>query len=92
MPTRSRMSANGCAACHSIDGSALPGPTWKDLFGSSVKLVDGSTVTADDAFLAESIKDPAAKIVEGFQPIMPPYDNLTDEDVANIIAYIKTLK
>lgn len=86
------VAANGCAACHSIDGSALPGPTWKGLFGSSVKLADGSSVTADEAFITESIKNPTAKVVEGFQPIMPPYTNLTDEDIANIIAYIKTLK
>lgn len=86
------VAANGCAACHSLDGSTLPGPTWKGLFGSDVKLADGSTITADEAFLLESIKDPAAKIVEGFQPIMPVYGNLSDEDIANLIAYIKTLK
>ena len=86
------VAANGCAACHSIDGTALPGPTWKGLFGAEVELADGSSITADEAFLAESIKNPAAKIVEGFQPIMPPFDKLTDDDVANIVAYIKTLK
>jgi cytochrome c oxidase subunit 2 len=83
---------NGCAACHSIDGSTLPGPTWQGLFGSNVELADGTSVTADEAFLAESIKNPPAKIVKGFQNIMPPFDKLTDEDIANIIAYIKTLK
>ena len=53
---------------------------------------DGSTVVADDAFLTESIVDPTAKEVKGFSPsTMPPYV-LTEEEVANIIAYIKTLK
>jgi mono/diheme cytochrome c family protein len=63
------------------------------LYGSDVKLADGSTVPADDAFIKESILDPNAKIVEGFPSpsIMPPYA-LADEEIANLIAYIKTLK
>jgi cytochrome c oxidase subunit 2 len=86
------VAANGCAACHSIDGSKNPnGPTWFGLFGSDVKLADGTTVTADEAFLTESIKEPAAKVVEGFNPTMPVFP-FTDEQIANIVAYIKTLK
>ncbi|MBV6395803.1 MAG: cytochrome c oxidase subunit 2 [Anaerolineales bacterium] len=85
--------ANGCLGCHSITATALPtAPTWFGLFGSSVTLEDGSTVTADEAFLKESIHDPLAKIVKGFAPIMPAYSNLTDEDIAAIIAYIESLK
>jgi cytochrome c oxidase subunit 2 len=84
---------NGCIGCHSADGSPLTGPTWFNLYESQVTLLDGSTVTADDAFLKESILDPNATIVEGFPSpsVMPPY-TLTDEEIANIIAYIKTLK
>lgn len=85
------VAANGCAACHSINGAAGLAPTWLNLSGSTVELEDGSTVTADDAFLTESIKDPKAKLVKGFQPTMPVYP-FTDEEIANIIAYIKTLK
>jgi cytochrome c oxidase subunit II len=83
----------GCIGCHSLDGSPLTGPTWLNLYGSDVALADGSTVTADDAFLAESILDPNATIVAGFPSpsIMPPYA-LTDEEITNLIAYIKTLK
>jgi len=85
--------ANGCLGCHSITATALPtAPTWFGLFQSTVTLEDGSTVTADEAFLKESIHDPLAKIVQGFAPIMPAYSNLTDEDIAAIIAYIETLK
>ncbi len=85
--------ANGCMGCHSVTSTSLPtAPTWFGLYGSQVELVDGTTVTADDAFIAESILDPKAKEVAGFSPtIMPPY-SLTDEQIANIIAYIKTLK
>ena len=79
--------------CHSIDGSPLTGPTWVGLFGSDVKLADGSTITADEAFISQSILDPNATIVEGFPSpsVMPPYV-LTEEEIANIIAYLKTLK
>ena len=82
---------NGCIGCHSADGAAMTGPTWFNLYGSEVKLADGSTVTADDAFIKQSILEPTATIVEGFPPVMPPYA-LTDEEISNLIAYIKTLK
>ena len=83
---------NGCTGCHSIDGAKLTGPTWFGLFGSDVELTDGTTVVADDAFITESILDPKAKEVAGFSPTtMPPY-TLTETEIANIIAYIKTLK
>ena len=83
---------NACTACHSLDGSAGQGPTWKGLYGSDVDLADGTTVTADDAFLKESILEPQAKIVAGYETVlMPPYQ-FTDEQIADIIAYLQTLK
>ena len=82
---------NGCAACHSINGSAGVGPTWFGLAGSKVDLEGGASVTADDAYLTESIKDPKAKVVKGFAPVMPVFP-FTDEEIANLVAYIKTLK
>ena len=88
------VATNGCTACHSLDGSARPtGPTWFGLFDSQVELVDGSTVTADEEFLTESIKDPQAKIVAGnFGGTQMPVFGLSDEQIADIVAYIKTLK
>jgi cytochrome c oxidase subunit 2 len=84
--------ANGCAACHSINGAAGIGPTWFGLFGRQERLTDGSVVTVDDAYIHESIKAPQAKIVAGFEnQLMPVYD-FTDEQIADIIAYIKTLR
>lgn len=83
--------AQACVGCHSIDGSRMTGPTWLGLYGSEVILADGSTVTADDAFITESILDPNAKVVESFAPVMPPFA-LTDEEVSSLVAYIKTLK
>ncbi|MDA0987579.1 MAG: c-type cytochrome [Chloroflexi bacterium] len=81
----------GCLACHSIDGSAIVGPSWKGLYGSIRPLADGTSVTADDVYIKESITNPAAKVAEGFPPIMPPF-TLTDDDLHAIVAYIESLK
>ncbi|MCA2002482.1 MAG: cytochrome c oxidase subunit II [Chloroflexi bacterium] len=83
---------NGCIGCHSLDGSKMTGPTWLGLFGEEVLLNDGSTVISDEAYIAESILNPKAKEVKGFAPTVMPAYPLTDEEIANIIAYLKTLK
>jgi cytochrome c oxidase subunit 2 len=89
---RAIVSQNGCLACHSVDGSPLTGPTWRGLSGASVELSDGTTVVADDAYLAESITDPAAKIVLGYQPAIMPQYGLTEAQIDDIVAYLATLK
>lgn len=82
---------NACMTCHSTDGSKLTGPTWKNAFGHEVQLQDGSTVTVDEEYLRESIVNSQAKVVAGFQPIMPNYDFLSDTEIQSLIAYIKSL-
>lgn len=84
----------GCLACHSTDGSTLVGPTWQGVFGHEVTLEDGSTVVSDEAYLRESILNPGAKIVSGFQNIMPPNiaADMSDAQLADIIEYIKSLR
>jgi cytochrome c oxidase subunit 2 len=82
--------AQGCAQCHSVDGSRVVGPTWKDLYGSTVPLEGGGSVIADEAYLRESIAQPNAKIHAGYPPAMQPY-NLRDREMAGLIAYIKSL-
>jgi mono/diheme cytochrome c family protein len=77
-----------CIACHSLDGTKGVGPSWKDVFGKDEKLADGSTVTVDDAYLRESIKDPMLKIVAGFAPAMPPLP-LEDLELDALVAFIK---
>lgn len=82
----------GCAGCHSIDGTRMTGPTWRGLFMSKVPLADGRTVVADEAYLTESVKDPNAKIVATFPANVMPQFNLTDQKIAAIVSYIETLK
>jgi len=85
---------NACAACHTTDGKASVGPTWKGLAGHDVDLVDGSKVKADDAYLKESILQPNAKVVKGFAPnVMPQtFSSLKPEQIDQLIAYINSLK
>jgi mono/diheme cytochrome c family protein len=82
---------NVCGSCHSTDGSKIIGPTWQNLYGHEVELEDGSTVTADEDYLKESIVNPSAKIVSGFPPSMVPYDQLSESEIGSLIAYIKSL-
>jgi cytochrome c oxidase subunit II len=81
----------GCVGCHSVDGTTKVGPSWKGLYGSQVELADGATVTADDAYITESIKVPGAKIAKDFSNIMPDL-KVKDNQIADLIAYIKSLK
>lgn len=84
----------GCLSCHTTDGTRLVGPTWQGLYGAEIQLADGSTVTADDPYLVAAIKDPNAQVHQGFPPnVMQSYENtLTDEQIAEIIEFIKTLE
>jgi cytochrome c oxidase subunit II len=87
--------SKGCQACHSIDGSARTGPTWKGLAGSTVKLTNGKTVTANDAYLLSSIEDPDKQIVSGYQRgVMSATikkGSISPADAKALVAYIKTL-
>jgi len=91
---RDLASQTGCMACHSIDGSAVVGPSWLNLYGKMETLDDGSTVEVDEAYLMQSIREPNSQVVEGFfANVMQAYgtDQLSDEEVNDIIEYIKSL-
>jgi cytochrome c oxidase subunit 2 len=84
--------AQGCGTCHRADGSGQ-GPALDGLFGRTVALATGETVLADEGYLRESILNPQAKIVAGYQPVMPTFQGLvSEEDVMRLIAYVKSLK
>lgn len=80
-----------CVACHSLDGNRTVGPTFKGLWGRTEKLTDGSEVVVDEAYFARSLTEPNAQVVDTFPPAMPPAV-LTDDELAALIAYVKTLK
>ncbi len=83
----------GCNACHSIDGTKLVGPTWKGIWEKNETFADGSSGKVDAAYIRDSIVEPNAKVVTGFQPVMPTYKGvLTDREIEAIAAYIATLK
>lgn len=86
----------GCLSCHSVDGSAKTGPTWKGLFGSRVTLDDGTMVVAGEDYLRESITDPDARTVRGFvrgvmsAAIRP--GSVEGADLDALVAYIRSLR
>jgi cytochrome c oxidase subunit 2 len=84
--------ALGCQTCHT-GGSGARGPALEGLFGKEVLLTDGRRVIADEGYYRESILSPAAKVVAGYQPIMPTYaGQVTEEQIVQLIAYLKTLQ
>ncbi|MCE2504023.1 MAG: cytochrome c oxidase subunit II [Chlorobi bacterium] len=81
-----------CHTCHKTNQAAIA-PSLIGLYGSEETLADGSTVVIDDAYIRESIIDPQAKIVAGYQANMPTYKGqVSEEQIVQLIAYIKSLK
>jgi cytochrome c oxidase subunit II len=81
-----------CITCHRPD-SAGRGPVLAGIFDRPVKLADGSTVVADEAYVRESIVNPAAKVTAGYQPVMPTFQGqVSEEQVIALIAYIRSLQ
>ena len=83
----------GCVKCHSVDGTRHIGPTWLDMFGRHEVMQDGKTLVIDEGYMTESIMDPLAKIVAGYQPVMPSYQNkLAGPEIAALVEYMKSLQ
>jgi cytochrome c oxidase subunit 2 len=80
----------GCARCHQSESRPL-GPALEGLFGRRIELQSGETIVADETYMRESILNPKAKIVAGYQPIMPTFQGLiSEEGLHQIIAYLKS--
>jgi len=81
-----------CVSCHSADARARA-PVLEEIFGKQVPLADGRSVVADISYLRESILNPDAKIVAGFQPIMPSFQGqVNEEELLQLIAFLRTLR
>lgn len=94
-PALNIMNQKFCPTCHSIDGSAMVGPSLKGIYGKKQTVVDPKgkerQITVDDAYLARAIQDPAYEMVKGYPPAMPQ-NPLTDAELKQVIEFIRTLK
>jgi cytochrome c oxidase subunit 2 len=82
----------GCSGCHA-GNSSVRAPILNGVYGGPVPLDDGSVVTADDMYMRDSILLPKKQVAAGFKPIMPTFQGqLSEEELFQLIAYIKTLK
>src|SRR5258706_10319935 len=83
----------GCVSCHGANGEGGRGPALVGLFGSKITLANNQTLTADESYIRESIENPSAKVVMGFNPIMPTFQGqVTPEQLIQIMSYIKSLQ
>ncbi|MDX2150960.1 MAG: cytochrome c oxidase subunit II [Bryobacteraceae bacterium] len=83
----------GCTQCHSIDGTRGQGPSFKGIWAQSHKFQDGSSLSVDANYIRQSILEPQAKIVAGYEPIMPSFQGLLRErEILGVIEYIKSLQ
>ncbi|QOZ78805.1 cytochrome c oxidase subunit II [Bradyrhizobium sp. CCBAU 53351] len=84
--------SQGCAGCHAAS-SNVHAPRLAGLYGRTVQLADGRTVSADDAYIRDSILQPKRDVVAGFEPIMPSFKGLLDDgEIQSLTAYIRSLR
>lgn len=91
-----------CITCHNNiydadrdnPNSSNRAPNLEGLYGQSVPLQGGRSVTADESYIRESIRNPMAKVRDGWKPIMPayPHAQVSEEELINLVTYIKSLK
>ena len=95
-----RVNAVKCSSCHTTDGKAGTGPSWKDIYGHEVKFTDGTSYTAEQMsdpiffanYVRESILEPSKKIVAGFGNQMVSFQGqIKEEEIAGVIAFLKSL-
>lgn len=85
--------AKGCVGCHSLDGVAGAGPSWKGIFGKEAEFTDGSKQLRDETYIRTSILAPGKQMVKPFGPSMPSFEGqLTEKEISGLIEFIKTLK
>ena len=89
---RKLFQVRGCQQCHSVDGSVKTGPSLLGVFGQTRNFADGSSLTIDENYIRESILEPQARVVDGFDPVMPTYQGrLSDPEILALIEYFKSL-
>lgn len=83
--------SKGCNGCHSTDGSQRTGPSFKGIWGKEAELEGGKKATVDAVYVSKSVKDPGSDVVKGFSPVMPA-TGLSDQEIADVTAYIESKK
>ena len=82
----------GCKACHTLDGTKLVGPSFKDVYGNTFETREGQTITVDAAYVKESILTPNVSVIAGYEPVMTPYEGkVSDKEIEAITAWLRTL-
>lgn len=84
------VTATGCVACHSLDGTRGIGPSWRNSYGTQRTFTDGRTAVADEAYLRRSMLEPGVDVVAGYDSIMLPAP-VSEAQIADIIAFIREL-
>lgn len=85
----------GCENCHTLDGKKIAdgGPSWKGIYGKMEMMKDGKEYKIDENYIRESILAPSAKVVMGYNDIMPTFQGLLrPREINALIAFIKTMK
>lgn len=85
------ITSKGCIACH-VQGQNSIAPSLHGLWGTEREFIDGTTAIADEAYIRESILHPGARIVKGFAAAMPAYEELDDDELDALLAYIKSIQ
>jgi cytochrome c oxidase subunit 2 len=84
---------NGCLVCHSVDGSRLTGPSFLGLLSRTRDFEGGGSAAADSFYVAESILQPQARIVAGYQSVMPAFaGKLGDPEIGAVLAFLRSLE
>lgn len=88
-----RIHKTKCASCHTVDGTPGTGPTWKDMYGKMGTLSDGTQILVDEAYITESIFNPGAKVVKGFEKAnMTSFQGLLNPaQVQGVLEYMKSI-
>jgi mono/diheme cytochrome c family protein len=82
---------NACQACHSLDGTSGVGPSIAGLYGSERNFTDGTSTIADEEYIIESIVEPGALIVQGYDNVMVPYAHLSESELQSLVEFIRSL-
>jgi cytochrome c oxidase subunit 2 len=82
----------GCNACHT-GGPGARGPSLANVYGSKIRMANGSEVQVNEAFLRDAILNPSQHAMAGYAPIMPTYQGqISEEGLIDLVEFIKSLK